>query len=414
MRRPQLLAALLLAGALLPALPATPLLASEGAAAANEAGAALYNAGRPAEALAKFREALAIDPGFEPARGNLAAALATLGQQALQGGSLDEARTLLEEAADRAPGDAKIRFLLGMLFFGRGDLYEARQRVEQALGIDPALSIAHELAGDIHYREGALAPARREWEAALEGAGPRASAVRAKLDRAGREADAEGGFGRDVSRHFTIQYDGPVPAEVARQALRRLEEAYDRLWREFGRPPQHDIPVILYTSATFKDYNPQAPGWASGTYDGKIRIPVGGLAGGEDARLGPILAHELTHAFIRANVPGRLPLWFEEGLAVHFQGATAEESSRLLRSQGVAFTSLDQVSASLAGATPHIAAAYAAASLAVEELVRMDGSWLPRKILELVAEGRPFEEAFRSAAWMPLDEFEQRWARLQR
>ena len=158
--------------------------------------------------------------------------------------------------------------------------------------------------------------------------GPAKHSLRAKLDRVGRELSAEGGFGRDVSRHFTIQYDGPVPREVARTALLLLEEAYDRLWRDFGRSPQHDMPVILYTRGLFDEIT-RSPAWVGGTYDGKIRVPVGGLQTESDARrLEPILAHELTHAFIRANVPGRLPLWFEEGLAGHFEGTPAEAALR--------------------------------------------------------------------------------------
>jgi tetratricopeptide (TPR) repeat protein len=401
----------LTAGSLLAWGPSAAL--CETATEANEAGASLFRAGRLAEAAAKFEEAAELDPGAPEITRNLALALAAIAQQELREGRLDDARALLERAVELAPGEAPVHFLLGTLFFRRGDLYEARRQIDRALEIAPAMAEARELSGDLHYQEGALERARREWTAALPGAGARGHAIRAKLDRLDREEPAEAGFGRDVSRHFTIQFDGPVPKDVARTALRLLEEAYNRLWREFGRPPQHDIPVILYSRELFSEVT-RSPAWVAASYDGKIRVPVGGLAGASDAeQLGPILAHELTHAFVRANVPGSLPLWLEEGLAGHFQGMTAEDAQRALRERGLRFARLADVSASLRGG-PDVGAAYAAAALAVAEMVRMEGFWLPRRTLEKVAAGVAFPEAFRAVAGIDLGEFEERWVRLQR
>jgi len=386
---------------------------SPAAMAANEAGGGLFRAGTVPEAIAKFEEALALDPGFELAQRNLATALATRGQEELRSGNFDDARSHLERSVDLAPAAAPVHLLLGVLHFRRGDLYEARRRIDRSLELAPELAEARELSGDLHYQEGSLERARGEWERALASAGSQKHSLRAKLDRVARELSAEGGFGRDVSRHFTIQYDGPVPREVARTALRLLEQAYDRLWRDFGRSPQHDVPVILYSRGLFDEIT-RSPGWVGGTYDGKIRVPVGGLQTEGDAqRLAPVLAHELAHAFIRANVPGRLPLWFEEGLAGHFEGTLPETALHTLRAAGGGFASLEDVSTALRGGT-RVEAAYAAAALAVNEMVRLDGFWLPSRTLDMMATGRSFAEAFHDAAGMELTEFEERWARAQR
>ncbi len=404
----------LLAGVAAVGFSATPARAvSHAAAAANEAGSALFRAGSIQEATAKFEEALALDPGFAQARHNLATALATQGQKELRDGNFNDATAHLERAIELAPAEAPFHLLLGVIFLRRGDLYEARRRVDRALDLAPDLGEAREVSGDILYQEGSLERARSEWETALAAAGSRGPSLRAKLDRVVRETDAEGGFNRDVSRHFTIQYDGPVPGEVARTALRLLEQAYDRLWRDFDRTPLHDVPVILYTRGLFDEIT-RSPGWVTGTYDGKIRVPVGGLVTGEDAkRLGPILSHELTHAFIRANVSARLPLWFEEGLAEHFQGRTPEAALRTLRAAGGGFDSLEAVSTALRGG-PRVGAAYAAAALTVAEMMRMDGFWLPKRVLEQMASGKPFAEAFQIASGISIAEFEERWVRAQR
>jgi len=387
--------------------------ASAAAVAANEAGGRLFRAGTVSEAIAKFNEALALDPGFELARHNLATALATLGREELRSGNIDDARTHLERAVELAPAEARFQLLLGVLHSRRGDLYEARQRIDRTLELAPQLAEAREISGDLHYQDGALERARGEWEKALTGAGPEKTPLRAKLDRVVLELNAEGGFGRDVSRHFTIQYDGPVPREVARTALLLLEGAYDRLWSAFGRAPRQDIPVILYTRGLFDEIT-RSPAWVGGTYDGKIRVPVGGLQTERDARrLAPVLAHELAHAFIRANVSGPLPLWFEEGLAGHFERTPSSAAPLTLRAAGSGFASLEEVSAALRGG-PRVDAAYAAAALAVAEMVRLDGFRLPSRTLDMMASGRPFPEAFHDASGMELAEFEQRWLRAQR
>lgn len=387
----------------------------------NEVGATLFSTGHIVEASKKFREALALDPVFEPARRNLAVALAMRGQEEFMAGKLDDARGHLEEAAGINPEEPRIQYLLAMIYYRRGDLYEARRRVDLVLDKSPTSVPARSLSGDIFYQDGSLSRALREWEDALEIAtAGEQHLLQMKIERAKREYNAESGLGSDVSSHFTIQFDGTVPRDLARAALRHLEAAYDRLWNEFGRAPRSDIPVIISSRGLFEEIT-RSPAVVSGTYDGKIRVPVGGLATDADAeRLKPILAHELTHAFIHANVPTRLPLWFEEGLAEYFEGVDADAARRFLGGHGSAFASLDEVSAALrlqsagSGGDGRFVAAYAAAFLAVDEMVRMDGFWLPRRILESMAEGRPFTEALRDAAGMDLPEFEERWRGRQR
>jgi len=387
--------------------------ATPGAVAANEAGASLFRAGTIPAAVAKFEEAVALDPGFEAARRNLAVALARLGEEKMRAGNFDDARSHLERAVALAPKEATLHLLLGVLHTRRGDFFAARLSIDRALELAPETAAAREVSGDLYYQDGAIERARAEWERALAAAGAQTQSLRAKLDRAGREASATGGFGRDVSRHFTIEYDGPVPREVARTALRLLEQAYDRLWREFGRSPQQDIPVILYSRGLFEEIT-RSPAWVGGTFDGKIRVPVGGLRTETDAqRLAPILSHELTHAFVRANVPGRLPLWFEEGIAEYLEGTPPEAGWRARRAAAGGFTSLDAVSVALTSGS-NVAAAYAAAGLAIEEMVRLDGFWLPSRTLEAMGAGRTFPESFRKASGMELAEFEERWRRALR
>ena len=257
--------------------------ASPAAVAANEAGGGLFRAGTLAEAIAKFEEALALDPGFDPARRNLATALATRGQEELRRGISTTPAPIWSAPSILPPTWPRFTCCWACFICAAGTSTRRAggsiapwnsPRNSPRPAKFPATSTTR------RARWNGRAPSGRQ---ALAGGASAGHALRAKLDRVGRELSAEGGFGRDVSRHFTIQYDGPVPREVARTALLLLEKAYDRLWRDFGRSPQHDVPVILYTRGLFDEIT-RSPGWVGGTYDGKIRVPVGGPP---DARATP-------------------------------------------------------------------------------------------------------------------------------
>ena len=99
-----------------------------------------------------------------------------------------------------------------------------------------------------------------------------------------------------------------------------LDTAFNTLHDRLGEYPRDEIKVIFYSRVAFRDIT-QAPDWSGGAYDGKIRIPVGGLSTVEEATgLLTILIHEMTHAFLYRMAPLGLPLWFNEGLATTFQG----------------------------------------------------------------------------------------------
>src|SRR5204862_3294319 len=57
----------------------------------------------------------------------------------------------------------------------------------------------------------------------------------------------------------------------------------------------------------------------AGLYDGKVRVPIGGLR-----RLDPeargVLRHEAAHAFITGKSRGAAPRWLQEGLAQWAEG----------------------------------------------------------------------------------------------
>jgi tetratricopeptide (TPR) repeat protein len=94
-----------------------------------------HKAGRPQQAEAFYRQALAADPAHGPSLVNLAALLE-------ERSALDEAKELLEQALKAAPGDATAAFNLGNVYQKLGRKGEAAMSWRRALRLDPAMADA--------------------------------------------------------------------------------------------------------------------------------------------------------------------------------------------------------------------------------------------------------------------------------
>jgi tetratricopeptide (TPR) repeat protein len=373
-------------------------------------GYQLLQSQRFEEAAEAFGTALAIEPESQPVRKALASAFVGLGTAHLHAGRIQQSRDALEKAVEAQPESAEYRLLLARVSFRGGDAREARREVDRARELAPGNAAAMELSGDIYDREGALNLAVAEWAAAAEAGG--SSALAAKIDRGRREMAAEAGMGRESSRYFTILYEREVPRELVQGFFQALDQAFDVLHDRLGEYPRDAITVILYAKSAFKSVT-QAPDWAGGLYDGKIRIPVGGLTTVEEAEgLHGLLVHEMTHAFLYRMAPAGLPLWFNEGLATAFQGWDVEKIRAFFSNHPPeSLDSLAAVDRTLRGRGGDVTAGYAAARLAISELEEMRGFGAVRRIIAGVGAGGAFAEVFRDEARVDLPEFEDRWRR---
>jgi hypothetical protein len=107
-----------------------------------------------------------------------------------------------------------------------------------------------------------------------------------------------------------------------------LNASFWRIGKVLGAYPSAPINVVLYSEKQFHDIT-GAPEWASGGFDGQIRIPVRGAAQNL-AEFDRVLTHELTHAMLKSIASRNLPAWLNEGLAMHFEGRDAALSERRL------------------------------------------------------------------------------------
>src|SRR5207244_8941213 len=106
----------------------------------------------------------------------------------------------------------------------------------------------------------------------------------------------EESYKENESSHFKLRYSGAAAPALAREVLRTLERHFSAIESQLNFTPAEPIGVILYTQDAFSDIT-KAPSWAGALNDGRIRVPVQGLAGVE-SELSRGLEHELTHRFI--------------------------------------------------------------------------------------------------------------------
>lgn len=368
------------------------------------------NERRHDEAVNSFEAALELEPASTPARKGLATASAALGASRLRAGRLREAREFLEKAVEAQPDNADYHLLLARAIFNSADTRGARAEVDRALELAPGLAAARELSGDLYDREGELNLAVGEWEAAVKAGGSHALAE--KIARGRREMAAEAGMGRETSRYFVVLYESDVPRALVQDFFKVLDQAFDILHDKLGEYPRDEITVILYSRVAFKGVT-MVPDWVGGLYDGKIRMPVGGLTTIEEAaNLLDLMVHEMTHAFLHRMAPVGLPLWFQEGLATGFQGwAPGRIRAWFTEHPPEGLNRLDDVDRALRGRGGDVTAAYAAARLAIADLEELRGLGAVRRIIAGVGAGEAFENVFREEMRLDVAEFEDRWRR---
>jgi hypothetical protein len=146
----------------------------------------------------------------------------------------------------------------------------------------------------------------------------------AQQDVSGRRSASgvEESYAERASSSILLVYDGKrVEPGLERVLLSSLEQAYADLVRDFGSGPLEKIVVVVYAERDFQA-STQAPGWADGLFDGRVRVPARGLTGVTPDLLS-VLKHEMTHSFVHFRAKGRAPTWLQEGLAQVEEGKTS-------------------------------------------------------------------------------------------
>jgi len=347
----------------------------------------------------------------QSAEKNTASRFIKTGIDQLQSGDYQGARDSFEQAIRHNDSSATAHAGLGIAHFHLRNDREAERELSRATEINPREAAAYQFLGELYYRKDDLDTAASYWEKAVE-LNPSESTVRARLERIKKEHKAEKDFNRDVTSHFLTKYEGRERIEAGKIVLRILEDAYGEVGRALSYYPDHEIQVILYSGQQFQEVT-DAPGWSGGVFDGKIRIPIGGIEQ-ETPGLRRILYHEYSHAVVRA-ITMRCPTWLNEGLAQYFEGRTIDSREKealrqiVLAGKLPSLTSLEGSFMGLGGG--QAAYAYLFSLSSVSYMIDSFGLYRVKGVLDELAKGVDTNKALSSGIMLSYEELDRGWKR---
>jgi len=331
------------------------------------------------------------------------------GLEQMKSGDFEKARDSFEQALDYDDTTSNGHLNLGIAYYRLRDDRHAEWELNRALEINPKEVMAYAFLGELYYRKDDLETAASYLEKAVA-LNTSSTSLRARLDRIRREQKAEKDFNRDITGHFLTKYEGRQKIETGRIVLRILEDAYSDVGRELIYYPDLEIQVILYSGQQFKEVT-DAPGWSGGLYDGKIRLPIGGITK-ESPGLRKLLYHEYTHAVVRAITP-RCPTWLNEGLAQYFEGRQIDSHQKQILQKIVRagkVPSLKKLEGSFTGLASNQAHnAYLISLSAVRYLIDSYGIFRVKGILDELARGADIGNSLSRTIGISSEEFERGW-----
>ena len=316
---------------------------------------------------------------------------------ALKAREFDRASDLFYRVVETngAVNAARVGYALSELALGRDE--RALPVVLDGLAQEPSNADLHELLGDIRNREERVDDAIRSWNEAFTLA-PN-DRLRDKILMGERELSAGRNYDFTTTAHFNVRHDGDLSPALADEVVDHLEQRYRDLSARFRHAPPQAITVVLYPDREFRDVT-LAPDSVAGLYDGKIRVPLGGISK-VDERARRLLDHELTHAVVHSKTRSNCPRWLHEGLAQVMEGR------QVTRADAVHIRAL---LASSPSAWDSRGFSYPAALSLTEYLESRRGFGGILDLLEALAEGLDVDGALRNTFGESYDEICRSWA----
>ncbi len=325
--------------------------------------------------------------------------LTRLGGEAYRRRDYDQARARFQEALGVDEHNAGAQFGLAACYLAQGQDIYARSTLERALIDHPKDPDLLALMGEVYYGQERPEDAISAWQQAF--AIRPDQVVRERIDKVQRELSIDHDYRRSDAAHFTIKYDGErAGPDLSREIGDYLEGQFSDLVQRFDYYPRQAIIVFLYPRQQFYDAT-QAGHDVTGLFDGKIRVPCGGLKQ-LDRESRAVLLHELAHAFITGKSGGQAPRWLQEGLAQKVEGLTTSDAD------GAALAR-EFEDRNRAGAEWGTAFSYPSSLSFVEHLERTLGFHRLVDILGAMGDGSTVDEAFETVGRYTLQELRRSW-----
>jgi len=328
-------------------------------------------------------------PGEPSFREYVAAAHLILAGKEIQARRFQEALKLVDEAERWTLESSQMATVRAVIYSELQSWELAERWARTALGYG-----ARDNAADMHHILGKAYYFREEMDKAIEEFQQALSlrddpAIRASLERATLEARGARGFDQKRLSHFIVSYEGETMESTGRMVLDSLERSRAALISQLGYEPEEPVVVILYSRRSYREMG--GPHWSAGLFDGKIRMPVGGLHQ-VDEQIRSTLHHELVHAFIHARAGDRAPRWLHEGVAEYMEGTRAAEQGNLLAKVLADGSSFEHC---LPTAQCDVRIFYPAAVSFVDYLIQMRGVGGIRDVLSALGEGNDIDGSLR-------------------
>ena len=261
-----------------------------------------------ANELDTLRRGHSLYPYDEGLKRSLSNAYAQIAQKEMKEGRYSEAAENFAQARELSPGSSDLGLMRGIALYLSKNYDSAKAELAQL----PESVNSLFFLGKLSYDTGDLQGAVALWRRALE-LDPKDKETLAMMEKVQRELPVEEKMEKGYSSMFDLSFDAELPQGLSAEVLDALEDAYNSVGGDLGRFPTARIPVLLYAK---KDYSSvtTSPDWSGGLYDGKIRLPVGGVTN-ITPQMRAILFHEFTHVLIAEIARNNVPTWLNEGLA---------------------------------------------------------------------------------------------------
>ncbi len=254
------------------------------------------------------------------ARDLLKAVLLTLAAQERTARRYGPAAELVDRAVALAPQDVTARRARLALASDRGDWAAEEAAARELLTLAPADGGATRALAYALLRQDRSREAIELLTSYLDG--HEDAEARNLLAQLQHDSAPEARLTNQALSHFHVRYDGAAHEDVGREVLRVCERHYATLARTFDHEPAEPIPVVLLSAQSYYE-STGAPVWSGGRYtdfDGRVRIPIGGLTTSLPGQLDATILHELTHAFVAECSRSTAPRELHEGLAQLMEG----------------------------------------------------------------------------------------------
>jgi hypothetical protein len=209
--------------------------------------------------------------------------------------------------------------------------------------------------------------------------------------------------------HFHVVFYGSENSVAAHVISLVLEEAYRKVGADLLYWPTDSIGAVLYPEKDFFDIT-RSPSWVGAIYDGKIKMPAGGLVE-RTGELERVIFHEYTHALVYRLSRGRAPAWLNEGLAQYEEGARRPGFSAAVKALvAEGGMPLDSLGRSFMNLPPEKAAKAYTLSLSVTAFIIDEfGFSSLKRILTGLGRGLDADAALRAAIFLSYKDLEQSW-----